>query len=104
MTRCTVIAGDRTALEGCGACHTLEERSVDGLGIVRTGGWLMQTPLFLGYAGTAAYHPGARVAIGGVATFREGAFDGEGGYRNASTTICRHIGELLVPLDPPLQS
>jgi hypothetical protein len=63
----------------------------------------MQNPLFSGYAGTVAYHPGTGIAIGVATTFRAEAFDGEGNYPNSSTTICRRIGELLVPSDPPLQ-
>jgi CubicO group peptidase (beta-lactamase class C family) len=97
------LLGFGAPLEGCHACHTMEERYVYGLGIVRTGGWLLQNPLFFGYAGTAAYHPGARVAVAVATTCQQEAFDDDGGYRNASTTIFRRIGELLVPSDPPLQ-
>ena len=97
------LLGFGAPLGGCRTCHTLDERYAYGLGIVLTGGWLIQNPLFSGYAGTVAYHPGTHIAIGVATTFRAEAFDGEGNYPNSSTTICRRIGELLVPSDPPLQ-
>jgi CubicO group peptidase (beta-lactamase class C family) len=97
------LLGFGAPLGGCRTCHTLDERYLYGLGIVMTGGWLMQNPLFSGYAGTVMYHSGARIAIGVATTFRADAFDGEGNYPNSSTTICRRIGELLVPADPPQQ-
>jgi CubicO group peptidase (beta-lactamase class C family) len=97
------LLGFGAPLAGCHACHTLDERYNYGLGIVRSGGWLLQNPLFFGYAGTAACHPGASIAIAVATTYREEAFDDEGGYRNASTTIARRMSELLMPVDPLLQ-
>lgn len=97
------LLGFGAPLEGCHACHTMEERYTYGLGIVRSGGWLLQNPLFFGYAGTAAFHRDTGIALGIATTYRPEAFDETGGYRNASTTIARRITELLAPDDPLLQ-
>lgn len=72
-----------------------------GLGIVRTGDWLIQNPLLGGYGATMAYLPGKGVAIAVVTTYQRGAFDAEGGYRNGSDAIFRQIGALMAPADSP---
>ena len=96
------LLGFGAPLDGCRTCHTFEEDRLYGLGIWLAGGWLVQNPLFGGYAGVAAYHPEADVAIAVANTFAEGAFDAEGNYNNASVEICRRISGTLVP-DGPLR-
>ena len=41
----------------------MDEIYLYGLGVVQSGNWMVQNPLFGGYASAAAYHPGARIAI-----------------------------------------
>jgi hypothetical protein len=98
------LLGFGEPLTGCPNCHTLDEIYNYGLGIVRSGGWLLQNPLLAGYGGTVGYHPGSRTTIAVVTTFGEGSFDETGSYRfgNASQAIFRQIGEALNPNDPPL--
>jgi CubicO group peptidase (beta-lactamase class C family) len=98
------LLGFGEVLAGCPNCHTMDERYNYGLGIVRSGGWLLQNPSFAGYGGTVGYHPESRITIAVVTTFGEGSFDETGNYRfgNASQGIFRHIGESLNPNDPPL--
>jgi CubicO group peptidase (beta-lactamase class C family) len=98
------MIGFGAPLEGCASCHTLDEVYSYGLGIVRSGGWLLQNPLLAGYGGTAGYHAGGGVAIAVVTTFTEDGFgeDGSYAYGNVSQSIFREIGELLMPTDPPL--
>lgn len=72
-----------------------------GLGIVRSGAWMLQNPLLGGYAATMAYLPEKDVAIAVAVTFKQKAFDAEGSYPNASDTIFREIGALMAPKDPP---
>ena len=98
------LLGFGELLEGCPACHPLDEVYLYGLGIVQSGGWLLQNPLFGGYASTAAYHPGGRIAVAVVTTFDEASFDADGNYRfgKSGQTILRRIGEVLMPEDPPL--
>ena len=72
-----------------------------GLGIVRSGAWMLQNPLLSGYAATMAYLPKKDVAIAVSVTFGEKAFDAEGSYPNASDGIFREIGALMAPKDAP---
>ncbi len=94
------LLGFGAPLDGCPNCRTLGASQLYGLGIWMTGGWLLQNPLFSGYAGTTVYHPDGGIAIGVATTFAEGAFDEMGNYQNASTTIAARIGKLLMPADP----
>jgi CubicO group peptidase (beta-lactamase class C family) len=94
------LLGFGAPLEGCPNCFTLDASRLYGLGIWMTGGWLLQNPLFSGYAGTTVYHPEGGIAIGVATTFAEGAFDEKGNYQNSSTTIAARIGKLLMPDDP----
>lgn len=100
------LVGFGEPLQGCPTCHTLDEVYNYGLGIVRSGGWLLQNPLFGGYGAIEGYHPGRSIAIAVATTFGEGSFDEVGNYRhgNASQRIFVRTGELLVPDDPPLLS
>lgn len=72
-----------------------------GLGLVRSGDWLLQNPLLGGYAATMAYLPGEDVAIAVATTFRQAAFSPEGSYPNASDGIFRSVGALLAPDQAP---
>jgi CubicO group peptidase (beta-lactamase class C family) len=72
-----------------------------GLGVVRSGSWLLQNPLLSGYGATEAYLPSEEIAIAVVVTYLPGAFDSQGNYSNTSDTIFRSIGALMAPNDPP---
>lgn len=72
-----------------------------GLGIVRSGDWLLQNPLLGGYAATMAYLPGKDVSIAVATTFKAAAFDADGGYPNASDAIFRQIGARMAPKQAP---
>lgn len=95
------LLGFGSVLAGCRTCHTLDERYNYGLGIVRSGNWLLQNPLFSGEAGVMAYLPAKKIAIAVAVTFGEGAFDEEGGYANSGDTLFRQIAALLAPDDAP---
>jgi CubicO group peptidase (beta-lactamase class C family) len=72
-----------------------------GLGIVRTGSWLIETPSYGGYAAAEAYLPSEKIAIAVAVTFAPQAFDAEGNWTNSSDPILRAIGAYLAPHDPP---
>jgi CubicO group peptidase (beta-lactamase class C family) len=72
-----------------------------GLGIVRSGSWLLQNPMLGGYSATEAYLPSKKIAIAVFATYAPEAFDQEGNYKNASDTLFRSIGAYVAPDDPP---
>jgi CubicO group peptidase (beta-lactamase class C family) len=72
-----------------------------GLGIVRSGSWILQNPLLGGYSATEAYLPSKKIAIAVAVTYASEAFDSQGNYANSSDTIFRSIGTDLAPDDPP---
>ncbi|WP_034591052.1 serine hydrolase domain-containing protein [Hamadaea tsunoensis] len=83
------------------SCFTQQTAYNYGLGIVRSGDWILQNPLLGGYAATEAYLPQEGIGISVAVTFLPGAFDCQGNYPNASDTVFRAIGRYLAPGDPP---
>src|SRR5262249_49875511 len=72
-----------------------------GLGVVRSGSWLLQNPLLGGYAAIEAYLPSKKIAIAVAVTFAPEAFDSQGNYANSSDTLFRSIGAYMAPDDAP---
>jgi CubicO group peptidase (beta-lactamase class C family) len=72
-----------------------------GLGVVRSGSWLLQDPLLSGEGSTEAYLPAQKIAIAAVVTFLPGAFDSQGNYSNSSEQIFRAVAAYLAPNDAP---
>jgi len=72
-----------------------------GLGIVRSGSWLLQNPMLGGYSATEAYLPSKKIAIAVFVTYAPEAFDSQGNYKNSSDMLFRSIGAYLAPDDPP---
>jgi CubicO group peptidase (beta-lactamase class C family) len=72
-----------------------------GLGVVRSGSWLLQDPLLSGVGSTEGYLPAQKIAIVAVVTFLPGAFDGQGNYSNSSQQLFQAIGAYLAPDDAP---
>ncbi len=97
----TELRGKTHAQPGCATCMPMNEGYTYGLGIVISGNWLMQNPMFSGYAAAQAYLPEKKVAIAVATTFAPAAFDAEGGYPNAAESLFREIGALMAPEDPP---
>ena len=97
------LLGFGSPLEGCLTCHTLDERYTYGLGVILSGSWLLQNPLFGGFGAVEAYLPARKMAIAVATTFGEGAFDEQGAYVSgrASWEIFAAIAALLAPEDAP---
>src|SRR5687767_6212761 len=74
------LLGFGSPLKGCPNCHTLDETYTYGLGIVLTGDWIAQNPLFAGYGAVMGYLPAQKIAVAVATTFGEGAFDDQGNY------------------------
>ncbi len=88
--------------ENCApSCGTQTNFYNYGLGIVRSGSWLLQNPMLGGYSATVAYLPSKKIAIAVFATYAPEAFDSEGNYKNSSDALFRSIGTHLAPDDPP---
>ena len=83
------LLGFGSPLAGCPNCHTLDETYNYGLGVVLSGDWILQNPLFAGYGAVMAYLPAEKIAIAVATTFGEGAFDDQGNYR-----YCQPRGDL----------
>jgi CubicO group peptidase (beta-lactamase class C family) len=96
------LLGFGKPLEGCPACHTLNETYSYGLGAVLTGDWILQNPLFAGYGAVVGYLPAKKTPTAVATTYGEGAFDDEGNYKYSShQDIFGAIGNYLAP-DHPL--
>ncbi len=96
------LLGFGTKQDNCApSCFTQVTGYNYGLGIVRSGSWLMQNPLLGGYSATEAYLPSKKIAIAVATTFTPEAFDSQGNYANSSDTLFRSIGRYLAPDDPP---
>src|SRR5436305_7360201 len=88
--------------ENCApSCGTQTNVYNYGLGIVRSGSWLLQNPMLGGYSATEAYLPSKRIAIAAFVTYAPEAFESDGSYHNSSDGLFRSIGTYLVPDDPP---
>ena len=97
------LIGFGAPLEGCPACHTLDEAYAYGLGVVLSGPWILQNPLLAGYGSVGAYLPSRKIAIAVVTAFGEESFDEEGNTRSAraSWEIFAGIAALLAPEEAP---
>ncbi len=100
------LIGFGAPLQGCPTCHTLDTTYNYGIGVVISGDWLLQNPLFGGYGAVTGYLPPEKIAVAVATTFGEGAFDDQGNYRHKSfQDIFAAIGTHLAPDHPlPLRS
>jgi CubicO group peptidase (beta-lactamase class C family) len=88
---------------GCERCTTLSRLYGYGLGVVRNGGWILQNPLFGGYAAIESYLPSKRVSIALAVTFKPSSYDAQGNASSYWTAgLYAQIGKILAPHDPPL--
>ncbi len=83
------------------ACRAMTDELNFGLGIVRNGPWLFQTPSLGGYSETMAYLPSQEIAIAVVVTFLPAAYDAQGNNASSALPIYQSIGALMAPEDPP---
>jgi CubicO group peptidase (beta-lactamase class C family) len=96
------LVGFGTADPSCApACHTLTDALNFGLGVVRSGSWILQGPSLSGYSETMAYLPSQKIAIAVVVTFLPAAYDAEGNNASSANSIFRSVGALMAPDDPP---
>lgn len=95
------LRGTTSALPGCPTCSAMDEAHTYGIGVWIAGNWLVQNPLFSGYAATEAYLPSQKIAIAVAVTFDEAAFGPSGDYPNTATTLFQQIGSYLAPDEAP---
>jgi CubicO group peptidase (beta-lactamase class C family) len=97
----TGLRGKTHKQPGCTTCDVMTDVYTYGLGIVISGNWLLQNPLFSGYAALAAYLPSQKIAIAVAATYAPEAFDDQGDYHNQADTLFRRIAAEVAPEDAP---
>lgn len=97
----TALRGKTHAQPGCPTCFDQNEGYTYGLGIITSGDWLMQNPLFSGCAGVEAYLPAQKIAIAVAVTYAPEAFDDQGNYSNQADTLFRKIGAAVAPNAAP---
>jgi len=83
------------------ACRAMTDALNFGLGVVRSGSWILQAPSLTGYSETMAYLPSQEIAIAVVITFLPAAYDAQGNNASSANSIFRSIGALMAPNDPP---
>ena len=79
--------------DGCPTCHTLDTVYSYGLGVVISGSWILQNPLFGGYGSVEAYLPSQKLAIALAVTFEPAAFNDTGDYIDGH--VATHIVSLI---------
>jgi CubicO group peptidase (beta-lactamase class C family) len=97
----TDLRGKTHKQPGCTTCDEMTDVYTYGLGIVISGNWLVQNPLFGGFGAIEAYLPSQKIAIAAAVTFAPEAFDDQGNYRNGADPLFRKIAAELAPDDAP---
>lgn len=97
----TELRGRTHAQPGCPTCAEQSEGYTYGLGVVISGDWLLQNPLFAGYSAVEAYLPDQKVAIAVAVTYGPEAFDDTGAYPNQAEMLFREIGAQVAPDHAP---
>jgi CubicO group peptidase (beta-lactamase class C family) len=95
------LRGKTHKLPGCTTCDEMTNAYTYGLGIVISGNWLLQNPMFGGYGAIEAYLPSQKIAIAAAVTFAPEAFDDQGNYSNGADPLFRKIAAELAPDDAP---
>jgi CubicO group peptidase (beta-lactamase class C family) len=97
----TDLRGKTHAQPDCPTCFEQNDGYTYGLGIVISGNWLLQNPMFAGYAAVEAYLPSQRIAVAVAVTYAPEAFDDQGNYSNQADILFRKIGAEVAPNDAP---
>lgn len=97
----TRLRGVARPLAGCSTCRPMNEEYTYGMGVVLTGGWIVQNPLFNGYAAVVGYLPSEKIAIAVAVTYDAEAFGPDGSYANGGNPIFAQIGALMAPDSGP---
>ncbi|MCV7429003.1 serine hydrolase domain-containing protein [Mycobacterium montefiorense] len=97
----TALRGKTHTQPGCPTCFDQNEGYTYGLGIITSGDWLLQNPLFSGCAGVEAYLPAQKIAIAVAVTYAPEAFDDQGNYSNQADILFRKIGAVVAPNAAP---
>jgi CubicO group peptidase (beta-lactamase class C family) len=89
-------------LPRCDRCMKLNRVYGYGIGAVRNGDWILQNPLFGGYAAIESYLPQRRISIAMAVTFKASSFDAKGDYSSYWSKLYVKIGTILAPHNAPV--
>lgn len=97
----TDLIGKTSAVQGCPTCAPMAVGYTYGLGLVLSGRWVEQNPLFAGEGGAFASLPGQTVGIAVVTTFLPEALVGPDAPGNEANYLWRAIGAAPGPSEAP---
>ncbi len=97
----TALRGFGSPVPGCATCFEQSVGYSYGIGVVTTGNWVLQNPMFSGFAAAEGYLASQKLAVAVAVTFAPEAFDATGNYPNQADELWRRIGARLAPNDPP---
>ena len=97
----TDLRGKTHAQPGCTTCAAMTDGYTYGLGLVISGDWLLQNPMFAGYAAVEAYLPSQKIAIAVGITFAPRPSTIRATTPTWLDTLFRRIGAELAPDDAP---
>ncbi|MDJ0453634.1 serine hydrolase domain-containing protein [Gordonia amicalis] len=97
----TRLRGIARPLSGCATCREMNERYTYGMGVVLAREWIVQNPLFNGYAAVVGYLPEEKISIAVAVTYEAEAFGPDGSYDNGGNPIFSQIGAMMAPDHAP---
>ncbi|WP_369045436.1 serine hydrolase domain-containing protein [Sinomonas sp. P10A9] len=95
------LRGKGSKIDGCPTCAQQSVGYTYGLGVVISGDWLLQNPMFAGYSAVEASLPSQKIAVAVAATYSADAFDSSGNTPNRAQDLFRLIGAAAAPDDAP---
>ncbi len=102
MTDASLIGFGERGPSCAPSCFPQTVRYNYGLGVVRSGDWILQNPSLSGLSATEAYLPSEKLSIAVVITFKPAAFDADGNYQAyQSTQLFQQLGAHFAPDDAP---
>ncbi|WP_449373175.1 hypothetical protein [Arthrobacter psychrolactophilus] len=97
----TSLRGKTSKGPGCVNCTEMGVGFSYGLGVVLSGNWVLQNPMFGGYSAVEASLPSEKIAIAVAVTYTEAAFDDPAGVPNQALELFKIIGAVAAPADAP---
>jgi CubicO group peptidase (beta-lactamase class C family) len=91
------LIGFGHAQPGCNACRQNTAAFNYGLGVIRSGPWILQTLGFAGASGVAGTLPGQKLTIAIEATNGPGAYDDKGNAGLGATAVFHALADELAP-------
>lgn len=92
------LRGKTTAIDGCTSCFEQSRAYTFGYGVVLTGDWVVQNPLFAGLGGVAGYLPEEDLTLVVFASLENDAYDEQGNTTgNPAQDLFTAIANELAP-------